>query len=437
MERLEIYNLNKWKQKSGRKPLMLRGTRQVGKTWLMKEFGKKNFEQTIYFNFEKNKRLKSIFDTDYDVERIITALEIECGKKITEGKSLIILDEIQEAPNAITALKYFCENLPGYHIITAGSLLGVSIHQGTSFPVGKVEFLDLYPMNFTEFLMAAGEMGLIQLIENQDWKLISMFKDKFINLLKTYFYTGGMPAVVQNYLHNKDLVEVRKVQEEILKSYENDFSKHVPPPLYSRLTMVWNSIPAQLFKENKKFLYGLLKTGARAKEFETAIQWLINCGLVNKVNRITKPAFPLKAYEDYNSFKLFMIDSGLLGAMTKLDARIILEGDSLFTEFRGALAEQYINQELRTINTTDVYYWASERGNAETDFVIQYKNKIIPVEVKAGENRQSKSLKVFHNTFNPHVSVRTSLSDFRNDGWLINIPLFTFSIITHLKEINS
>ncbi len=304
MLRTEITNLIKWKNSKTRKPLIIRGARQVGKTWLIKEFGKREYEQTIYINFESSNHLISIFDTDFDIQRILMALQIETGIVCNAKNTLIIFDEIQEAPNAISSLKYFYESSPEYHIIAAGSLLGVALHKHTSFPVGKVKFMDLYPLSFTEFLIAIGQKKLVTLLEDKNWDLIKSFKEKFILFLRQYYYIGGMPEAVSAFCTNNDFSEVREIQKGILQAYEQDFSKHAPIEIVPRIRMVWDSIPAQLAKENRKFIYGLLKKGTRAKNYELAITWLIDCGLVHKVNRISKPAIPLKAYSDLNAFKL-------------------------------------------------------------------------------------------------------------------------------------
>ncbi len=429
MFRLEIDRLIHWKNSKTRKPLIIRGARQVGKTWLMKEFGKTEYKQTLYINFENSAHLKDIFNADFDIQRILTALQIETGVVATKQNTLIIFDEIQEAPKAITSLKYFFENEPEYHIVAAGSLLGVTMHQQVSFPVGKVEFLDLYPLNFIEFLKALKQDQLVSLLETYNIDLIKSFKSKFINYLKQYYFIGGMPEAVSAFVLNNDFTEVRNIQKTILQAYEQDFSKHAPVDIVPRIRMVWNSIPSQLAKENRKFIYGLIKEGARAKDFELAINWLMDSGLVHKINRINKPAIPLKAYADLSAFKLFIVDVGLLNAMGNIELKTLLEGNMIFTEFKGAVTEQFVLQQLVCNNMFDIYYWSADKSTAEIDFVIQYKNTVVPIEVKAEENLQAKSLKVFHQKYNPAVTVRTSMSDYRKENWLTNIPLYMINYL--------
>jgi predicted AAA+ superfamily ATPase len=427
MKRAEIATLIKWKNSKERKPLLIRGARQVGKTWLMKTFGKEEYAQCAYINFEINKNLKSIFEDDFDIERIIIALQIEAGITIQSGNTLIILDEIQEAEGALTSLKYFHENAPQYHVISAGSLLGVALNKHTSFPVGKVDFMDLYPLSFPEFLDAVDEKSLLDLLESKDWKLVKSFNTKYRELLKQYYYTGGMPEVVFSFKQEKDFNKVRALQKQILAAYEQDFSKHAPNEIVPRIRMLWNSIPAQLAKENKKFIYGAIRQGARAKDYELAMSWLIDCGLIHKVNRVTKPGMPLKAYEDISAFKLFIVDIGLLGAMVDMHVKTLLEGNAVFEEFKGALTEQFVLQQLITNRDLAVYYWSAERGVAEIDFLVQYSGKIIPIEVKAEENLQAKSLKLFSGKYKPKYAIRTSMSDYRKEQWMINLPLYAIN----------
>ncbi len=428
MQRKCLSYLYQWKKKPQRKPLIIRGARQVGKTWIMQEFGTTAFTKLAYVNFESSKRLQNLFEDDFDISRIIVALQLETGVKIDED-TLIVLDEIQEANGAITSLKYFYENAPQYHLIAAGSLLGVAIHQEVSFPVGKVEFMDLYPLDFYEYLTAIGEEQLVSLLNQKDWSLIRTFKDKYIQHLKTYYFVGGMPEAVNAFFTSQDFEEVRQIQNNILSAYELDFSKHAPADMVPRIRMLWNSIPAQLAKENKKFIYGLIKTGARAKEYEMALSWLTDCGLVHRVSRITKPGMPLKAYEDRSAFKLFAVDVGLLGAMGSIDSKIILEGHSIFEEFKGALTEQYVLQQLRSAADVPVHYWSAERGVAEVDFVIQLKDRVVPLEVKAEENLQAKSLKSYVAKYQPKTAIRSSMSDYREEEWLTNWPLYGISEI--------
>lgn len=434
MKRTKLKELIAWKNSPARKPLIIRGARQVGKTWLMKEFGITNYAQTVYVNFEKNKRLKGLFTDDFDIRRVIVALQAESGLTIHPDNTLLIFDEIQALPEAITALKYFQEDAAEYHIIAAGSLLGVALHSDFSFPVGKIVFLDLHPLTFLEFLEAIGESVLVEMIHTADWKLITAYKSKYIERLKQYYYVGGMPEAVLKFSENNNFTEVREIQKQILDAYEHDFSKHVPPGIVPRTRMIWNSIPGQLAKENRKFFFGMLKEGSRAKDYESALSWLIDCGQVYKVCRVKKPAMPLKAYEDRSAFKLFLVDIGLLAAMGDVDAKTLLQGNTVFTEFKGALTEQYVYQQLNSTNEYVVYYWSAERSASEIDFLVQYSGLIIPVEVKAEENLQAKSLKVYHEKFNPAVSVRTSMSDFRRQDWLTNLPLYAISELKNIQR---
>lgn len=437
MRRTALSFLQKWKQKNTRKPLIIRGARQVGKTWLMKEFAKTEYENFAYINFEDNQQLKTLFLNDFDIPRILLAIQIATGIKPEPNKTLIIFDEIQEAERALTSLKYFRENAPEYHVVAAGSLLGIALHENTSFPVGKVEFLDLYPLSFTEFLEALGEHDLNNLIQTQQWVMINTFKTKYIELLKQYYYVGGMPEVVSSYAINQDFSEVRQVQQQILNSYEQDFSKHAPTDVVPRIRMVWNSVPAQLSKENRKFIYGLIKQGARAKEFELALAWLMDCGLIHKINRVSKPALPLKAYEDMGAFKLYLLDIGLLGAMANLDVKTLLDGNLIFTEFKGALTEQYVLQQLVIDAEISIFYWSSEKSDGEVDLLIQYKNEVVPIEVKAAENLQAKSLRAFVEKNKSKVAIRTSMSDFREETWLTNLPLYAINELTGYLEAKS
>lgn len=432
MRRSLLSELISWKNSVSRKPLIIRGARQVGKTWLMQEFGKNEYAQTVYLNFEKNRRLKGLFTDDFDIRRVITALQAESGLTINAEDTLIIFDEIQSVPEALTSLKYFYEDAPEYNIVAAGSLLGIALHSGFSFPVGKVEFKDLYPMTFLEFLDALSESALVEMLNSRDWKLITTYKSKFIERLRQYYYVGGMPEAVLSFSRNNNFIEVRDIQRQILDAYEHDFSKHAPAGIVPRIRMIWNSIPSQLAKENRKFIYGMIKEGSRAKDYELALSWLIDCGQVHKVSRVTKPGMPLKAYEDRNGFKLFMVDIGLLSAMGEIDAKTLLEGNKIFSEFKGALTEQYVFQQLNSTNEYVIYYWSAERSTAEIDFLLQFNGTIVPLEVKAEENLQAKSLKVFLEKYNPKVSLRTSMSDFRKQDWLVNLPLYA---ISELKEV--
>ena len=424
MYRFAIEELKKWKARENRKPLIIRGARQVGKTWLMKEFGASSYEQTVYINFDGNTQMQRLFDGDLDVQRIIIGLELYIGYKIDPEKMLLVFDEIQEVPKALTSLKYFNENAPQYQIVCAGSLLGIALHDGTSFPVGKVEFLDLYPLSFYEFLTALGKGRFVTLLKDQEYSTASNFRQVYIDSLKQYYYIGGMPEVVQAFVDNKDFNEARTIQQRILSAYEQDFSKHAPNEAVPRIRMIWNSIPSQLAKENKKFIYGLIKEGARAKDYELALLWLSDCGLVHKVNRVTVPNLPLKAYEDLRAFKLFFVDIGLLSCLAGLRQNVLLDGNELFKEFKGALTEQYVLQELKTRKGIQCYYWTAERGTAEVDFVVDDGADVFPIEVKAEINLQAKSLKVFHEKYRPAKSIRTSMADYKDEGWLINLPLW-------------
>ena len=432
MYRYKIEDLKKWKNSKNRKPLIIRGARQVGKTWLMKEFGETNYEKCAYINFDENVRMQQLFSEGFDLDRIIQGLKIESNVNIEPENTLIIFDEVQENPKALTSLKYFYEGANQYHIIAAGSLLGVAIHEGTSFPVGKVDFLDLYPLNFYEFLEAMGESELIKLIQNNDIDLINVFVDKFKSYLKQFLYIGGMPEIVDAYVKNKDYQEVREKQQILLESYEQDFSKHAPNNVVPRIRQLWRNIPTQLAKENKKFIYGLVKEGARAREYEIALSWLIDCGLVYQVNRVNACKVPLSAYQDFSAFKLYLLDVGLLCAMAGLDAKTILEGNEIFVEFKGSLTEQFVLNELKTNVTPTVFYWSAEKGTAEVDYIIQLDGNNIPIEVKASENLQSKSLKTFVEKYNTKINIRTSMSNYRKDNWIINIPLY---LIGNLKRL--
>lgn len=427
MYRSALEDLHQWKDSKYKKPLIIRGARQVGKTWLMKEFGKIAYPETVYINFENNQQMDFLFSADLDTNRIISGLELYSGQKINPSKTLIIFDEIQEVPKALTALKYFHENAPQYSIICAGSLLGVALHPGTSFPVGKVDFLDLYPLSFLEFLIASGYESYADLLKTGDYAMAANFRHLYTDQLKHYYYIGGMPEAVTRFVETQDFNLVRSVQQQILSAYEQYFSKHAPAEIVPRIRMLWNSIPAQLAKENKKFIYGLIKQGARAKDYEMALLWLTDCGLAHKVQRISAPKLPLKAYEDLKAFKLYLLDVGLLSCLGKLNQRILLEGNKLFDEFRGALTEQFVLQQLITLKGVNTFYWTNDRGSAEVDFVIECGNEIVPVEVKAEQNLKAKSLKSYYERFNPQLSVRTSMANYKDEGWLLNVPLYAIS----------
>ena len=434
MYRIAIEKLLKWKQSKRRKPLIIEGARQVGKTWLMKEFGRQAYADTVYINFDSNSRMAELFSSDLDTERLIIGLELYAGRKIDPDNSLLIFDEVQEVPRALSSLKYFYENAPQYHIVCAGSLLGIALHQGTSFPVGKVDFLKLYPLSFKEFLMATDKEQFAKLLDKQDFQMITSFKQTYIDALRYYYFVGGMPEAVQSFAENKDFNEVREIQKRILAAYEQDFSKHAPNEIVPRLRMLWNSIPSQLAKENKKFIYGLVREGARAKDYETAIMWLSDCGLVHKVSRINAAGIPLRAYEDLKAFKLFVVDVGLLGCMAGLRQRTLLDGNDLFVEFKGALTEQYVCQQLKTIQDLDVYYYTNNRGSCEVDFVVDTGELIVPVEVKAEVNLRAKSLKTYQEKFSPEVAIRTSMADYKKEERLINLPLYAINQIKTTAE---
>ncbi len=424
MERTIMQELNSWKDSPRRKPLILRGARQVGKTWLMKEFGKRHFEKTAYINFDNNPRMQSVFQQDFDLERIFLAINAETGVRVTPGDTLILFDEVQEAPLAITALKYFCENAPEYPVIAAGSQLGTAIHRGVSFPVGKVNTLHVYPLTFYEFLEAMGEAGLCALLEKKDEMLLASFHEQFVHWLKNYYFVGGMPEAVAVFAETKDYQEVRRVQKELLELYEADFGKHIPEDELALVRLIWNAIPMQLAKENKKFFFGQVKKGARAKDFERSVQWLVDCGLVTKVPRVTKPGVPLKAYQEENVYKLFFLDVGLLTASGDLTARTLLEGSSVFVEFKGALTEQYVCQELLADGKIAPYTYMSERSRYEIDFLIQREDAVVPIEVKAEGNVQAKSLKAYVEKYKPENAIRLSTNMYRREAWLENIPLY-------------
>ena len=435
MYRDKIEELKKWKESSNRKPLIIRGARQVGKTWLMKEFGEKYYEKCAYINFDDNSRMNKLFEENFDLDRIIQGLKIESGVNIEPENTLIIFDEIQETPKALKALKYFYENANEYHVISAGSLLGVAIHSGTSFPVGKVDFLDLMPLSFFEFLNALNEKDLVELLKSNDFNMIDVFSSKLKDYLKIYYYVGGMPEVVNSYVQNKDLVEVRRIQKTLLEDYEQDFSKHAPNNIVPRIRQLWNNIPTQLAKENKKFIYGLVREGARAREYEIALSWLIDCGLIYQVNRVNNSKIPLSAYQDFSAFKLYLLDVGLLSAMSGIDAKTILEGNEIFNEFKGSLTEQYVLCQLKQCTDLDIFYWSADTGTAEVDFITQIGTNNVPIEVKASENLQAKSLKTFVQKYNTKINVRTSMSDYRKEDWLINIPLYSIGNIEKITQM--
>ena len=433
MYRKIMENLISWKNDDNRKPLILRGARQVGKTFILKQFGEDNYDGVAYFNFDHDKELYNLFENTKDPTRILEQLAFIYGKAIIPGKTLIIFDEIQECPNALNALKYFEEEAREYHIISAGSLLGIRLSH-TSFPVGKVDFLDMYPMTFTEFLEADNCRNLVEYMDSieQIENIPTIFYDRLVEKLKAYFIIGGMPEVVNSWVNNKDMEKVNKIQESILMAYESDFSKHTSNIEANRISIIWNSIPAQISKENKKFLYQVAKDGARAREYESAVNWLKDANIVNKIYNVSKPSMPLVAYDDLSSFKLYLCDVGLLRKMTDLDSKVIIEGNRLFEEFKGALTENYVLQTLSAMGLNPYYYTFDNRY--EIDFIIQQKNEIIPIEVKSGECKNSTSLKIYNEKYNPPIRFRFSMKNLNKDNNLVNIPLFMIEYL--LKFIN-
>lgn len=437
MERLLISQLLKWKDSHGRKPLILEGARQVGKTWLLKEFGRKYFKDVCYINFEQSDVREEIFAGDLSPQRIIEQLSIYNGKMIIPEETLIIFDEVQEMPRALTSLKYFCEEAPGYAICCAGSLLGIALHEGTSFPVGKTDFLHLYPMSFKEFLIANGENMLVDYIDKGNRNL-GAFEARLTDYLKKYMIIGGMPAVVTEWLGSKDYNKVNRIQQELIAAYQKDFSKHAPKNMVEKIRYVWNSIPSQLAKENKKFVYGLVREGARAREYEDAIMWLSDAGEIIRTNNVSKPDIPISAYADLKSFKVFLLDVGLLRAMSKISPKVILEGSRIFEEFKGALTEQYVCQELQNFAETleTNYYWSSS-ATAEVDFLVSDGLDVYPLEAKAGVTMNAKSLKLYREKYSPKWSVRTSLLPYErnNSSKTINIPLYMLFVLD--KELKA
>lgn len=423
MKRDCIAKLYQWKQRANRKPLIVRGARQVGKTWLIMEFARQAYPKHVYVNFEQDQVLNHIFESTLDPQKIIAAISIRLQTEI-DANTLIIFDEIQAARGGVTALKYFCESAPQYHVIAAGSLLGVAMHHDDSFPVGKVEFVNLYPLSFREFLTACGEERTVQLIEAKDWDTVSLMREHIIERLRTYYFVGGMPEAVACYCQTCDMAQVQAIQRNILDTYENDFSKHAPAIEVPRIRMVWHSVIGQLAKENRKFIYGMLRHGARAKDFELALQWLADAGLIYKVHRCKKADLPLKAYEDFSAFKVFMLDVGLMCAAGGLTADSLLRGNELFNSFRGALTEQYVCQQMQG-RADAIYYWSAENSSGEIDFLVQSNGHIHPIEVKAEENLRAKSLAAFV-AANPALhGWRLSMSDHRRQEWMTNYPLYT------------
>ena len=433
MIRYAINQLSAWKEKKDRKPLIIKGARQVGKTWLMKEFGRLYYEKHVYINFENNPQMERLFALDLKTDRLIEGLSAYTGVSI-DTETLIIFDEVQAVPRALTSLKYFNENAPDYQIVTAGSLLGIALHPGTSFPVGKVETMELFPMSFSEFLCALGFERYVEVLKSGDQDLLDVLRSELTELLKKYMFVGGMPEAVAEYVNNRDFIKVREIHTEIINAYENDFSKHAPNNIVPRIRLLWHSVPRQLAKENRKFIYGLVKEGARAREYELALLWLTDCGLVHKINRVSSGNLPLKAYEDMNAFKLYMLDTGLLCALSDIGANVLVDGDELFKDYKGAITEQYALQQLISVGTKP-FYWSSQTSGSEVDFVFQADSGVVPLEVKAAENLQAKSLKVFSEKFKIKKAVRTSLAGFRQEKWLVsggsllNLPLYMLEYI--------
>lgn len=429
MERFALKQLKLWKNNQNRKPLVLNGARQVGKTWLLREFARQEYAKEAYIVCRKNALVQQLFSKDFDIDRILRGLRAISSVDITPGDTLIILDEIQDIPEAIEALKYFYEQAPEYHIAVAGSLLGISLHNGVSFPVGKVDELDVLPMSFGEFLLAKGEAEAYRLLENHDFDTILPLHEKFVDLLRQYYYVGGMPEAVLNYVEKGALQEVRRIQQTILRGYNQDFSKHAPKEQVPRIRMVWQSAPSQLCKENKKFIYGALRKGARANNFELAIQWLLDAGLLYKVPRCNKLELPLAIYEDLSAFKLYMLDIGLLGAMVNTEASQVLINDSVFTEYKGGVTEQFIYQQIKCELNTPTYYHTTDDSRLEVDFIVQHKGKMLPIEVKAGRNVRANSLSMLL-AKNPDMrAVRFSMLPYKQQSQLTNIPLYAAPIM--------
>ncbi|MBQ7679245.1 MAG: ATP-binding protein [Butyrivibrio sp.] len=421
MKRTIFNELIAWKSSPDRKPLIIDGARQVGKTWVIKEFGSHEYKNMAYINCDRTVEMKSLF-YDFDVKRLIRSFSSISNTTISPETTLIVLDEIQETPQGITALKYFSEDAPEYHIIVAGSLLGVSLHTGTGYPVGKVDEFKMYPMTFLEFLSASGNDGLMEQIKAHNWEELAPMSQKLIDLLRQYYYVGGMPEVVNHYCQKQDLKGVRRIQKRILGDYEKDFSKHVPARILPKVVLVWNSIPSQLAKESKKFIYGVVKKGSRAKDYEDALQWLINCGLAHKIMRVDRVKRPLKFYEDPGAFKLFMSDLGLLGAMSDVTSREVLTGENYFTEYKGAFTEQFVAQELIAIDQK-IYYYSKENSPLEIDFLVQ-KDELYPIEVNAEVNLRSKSLRTLYDEDNSLKPCRFSMAGFKEQDWMVNVPLY-------------
>lgn len=420
----DIYNqLLNWKNKSQRKPLILNGARQVGKTYILKQFGQNEYKKFAFFSLDRDQKVIEVFEKGGNVPDILLALSAISEVDITPGDTLVVLDEIQNCPKALEALKYICEDAPDVHVIVAGSLLGLSLHHGVSYPVGKVEELRLYPMTFIEFLNAMGKSRLADIITTKNWDVMALIEAEYISLLRQYYYVGGMPAAVLAHVEQRGLKEIREIQQQIITDYRRDFSKHAPEREVPRINMVWDSIPAQLAKENKKFVYGAVKKSARAADFEMAIQWLIDAGLAYKMPRVNSAKMPLKFYEDANAFKLFMLDVGLMGAMAETSAQSMLVGNDIFSEYKGAFTELYVYTQLKTLNLS-LYYHSVDNSTIEIDFLTQWHDKVVPIEVKAEVNVKSKSLHTFINA-NPELKgIRYSMLPYKEQEWMTNIPLY-------------
>ena len=424
MERKAYKQLLEWKNNPHHKPLILNGARQVGKTWLLKHFGEKEYKNVAYVNCDKSMQMKSIFDEGYDIPRIIRNISAMTNVDIRPHETLIILDEIQSVPHGLPSLKYFCEDAPEYDVAVAGSLLGIQLHRGESFPVGKVDMLKLFPLTFGEFLMAKGENIKKTALDNKDYDTINAIAPLYVELLRQYYFTGGMPAAVSAFIEGQPLSAIRQIQHGILSDYERDFSKHAPENEVPRINLVWNSIPSQLGKENRKFIYSQLKKGARARDYELAIQWLVDCGLVYKIPRVSKVAMPLRFYEDFSAFKLFMLDVGLFGAMVNAPASEILIGSNIFSEYKGTFTELYVLQQMETVSDMDIYYFSTDDSRTEIDFVVQHEGVVTPIEVKAEENLRAKSLRQIVTSNTTLHGLRFSMSNYRQEDWLDNVPLY-------------
>lgn len=426
MYRNIIGQLKEWKNREHRKPLVLAGARQVGKTYILKRFGEQEFANMAYINCDDNELAKNLFAQDYDIRRILLAIGAITGQSIEPGRTLIVLDEIQEAPRGLSVLKYFCENAPQYHVAVAGSLLGITMHKGEAFPVGKVEVLHIYPMTFDEFLLAKGKDRMVDILRSKDWDTVKLLRNEFVKALREYYFVGGMPEAVGEFIGSNDVMKVRNIQNDILYAYQKDISKHVPASEANRISMVWQSMPSQLVKENKKFIYGVAKPGGRAKDFEVAIQWLMDAGLVYKAERVSRPKMPLKFYVDISSFKLFLLDCGLLGAMSETPPETLLVADNGMEESKGAFTENYVMSQLVATCASSVFYYSND-ARLEIDFLIQHGRDIVPIEAKAEENLRSKSLSTFVASHPELHGLRFSMSDYREQDWMTNVPLYAAS----------